>query len=98
MAPSRTISMSTSPNQQVLARIRAEYLEMPGMRLTAHQVERLCGVERKICEVVLDLLVDTRFLCVKADGAYARFTDGDVPRPCPVKVDLGIDTRMVTAS
>ena len=33
------------PHKTVLTRLRAEYLEMPGMRLTAQQVQRLCGVE-----------------------------------------------------
>ena len=33
--------MSLSPHQQVLERIRAEYLEMPGMRLKLEQVQRL---------------------------------------------------------
>jgi len=32
--------------QDVLTRLRAEFLEMPGLRLTPEQVQRLCGVER----------------------------------------------------
>lgn len=62
----------------ILERLRAEFLEMPGLRLTADQVHRLCGVERKTCRAVLDALVDERFLCAKADGTYARLTEGDV--------------------
>ena len=54
--------MSTSPNQEVLERLRAEYLEMPGLRLTVEQVQRLCGIERAICSVVLDTLVEAKFL------------------------------------
>ena len=73
-------------HQAILKRIRAEYLEMPGLRLTLEQARRLCGVERGMCQVVLDGLVDEKFLCVKADGAYARVTDGpDSPRPQPAK-------------
>ena len=41
-----------------LTRIRAEYLEMPGLRLTPDQTERLCGVERALCQIVLDALVN----------------------------------------
>jgi hypothetical protein len=52
---------------------------MPGMRLTAQQVQRLCGVERTICALVLGALVDERFLCVKSDGTYARSADGVRP-------------------
>ena len=72
-------------HEAVLKRIRAEYLEMPGMRLTARQMERLCGVEQSLCGQVLKTLVDEKFLCVKSDGAYARLTDGDLPRPVPPK-------------
>ena len=57
--------------QHVVARIRAEYLEMPGLRLTQPQLQRLLGVDPTICASVLDALVDARFLCVKADGRYA---------------------------
>jgi hypothetical protein len=64
--------MLTSPNLQLLERIRAEYLEMPGLRLRAEQVQRLCGVERTMCRMVLDTLVQTDFLCMKSDGTYAR--------------------------
>jgi len=84
--------------QDVLARIRAEYLEMPGGRLTIQQVQRLCGVERMLCKTVLDSLVDAKFLCVKSDGAYARLTDEKVPRPYPAKADLRTAKPAVAAS
>ena len=58
-----------------LTRLRAEYLEMPGLQLTRGQVQRLCGLEPAVCERVLDTLVDMRFLCLTANGSYARFTD-----------------------
>jgi hypothetical protein len=61
----------------VLRRLRAEFLEMPGLRLTPEQAQYLCGVERALCQRVLDSLVEAKFLCVKPDGAYARFVDGD---------------------
>jgi hypothetical protein len=70
---------------RTLERVRAEFLEMPGLRLTAAQVERLCGVERIMCKTVLEALVDARFLRVSADGIYARLTDGEIPRPRPAK-------------
>ena len=60
----------------VLKRLRAEYLAMPGLRLTAEQVQRLCGIERMMCQSVLDALVDAKFLCMKPDGSYTRVTDG----------------------
>jgi hypothetical protein len=64
-----------SPYEEAFNRIRAEFMEMPGMRLTPEQVERLSGVESSICRLVLDDLVRAGFLSVRASGAYARSTD-----------------------
>ena len=64
-----------SPTKRILERVRAEFLEMPGLRLKLEQVQRLCGVERAVCKHVLDSLVDGEFLCVKPDGVYARRSD-----------------------
>jgi hypothetical protein len=69
--------MSRSLDQQMLERIRVEYLEMPGLRLKREQVQRLCGIERSMCEMALDSLVKSNFLCVKSDGCYARLADGN---------------------
>src|SRR5262245_19073323 len=65
----------------MLERIRAEYLEMPGLRLTPGQVQRLCGVDRELCQSILDALVDAKFLGVRPDGAVERLTDGPPSRP-----------------
>ena len=59
------------PHNTTFQRIRAEYVEMPGLRLTLEQAQRLCGVERALCKKVLDALVDEKFLCLKAGGTYA---------------------------
>jgi hypothetical protein len=63
--------------QPIVERLRAEFLEMPGLRLTAQQVHRLCGVEPAVCRAALDTLVREKFLCAKADGTYARLTEGE---------------------
>ena len=60
----------------LLKRVRAEYLEMPGLRLTLEQAQRLCGVERTMCHQVLEGLVLERFLCKKPNGTYARLSEG----------------------
>ena len=70
-----------------LDRIRSEFLEMPGLRLTARQIHRLCGVERDQCQVILDSLVEEKFLCAHADGTYARLTEGRFPPSRPAKVE-----------
>src|SRR5207245_568667 len=67
----RSVSMNASPVERLLERVRGEYLEMPGLRLTFQQMQRLCGIEQTMCQVVLDTLVETNFLCVKSDGHYA---------------------------
>jgi hypothetical protein len=83
----------------LLTRIRAEFLEMPGMRLTREQAQRLYGVERELCQQVLDMLVETSFLCIKPTGAYARLSDGaDQRRPQPAKTDLGTGARFLKVS
>jgi len=73
--------------QDVLNRLRAEYLEMPGLRLKPEQVQRLCGIERTTCQLALDSLLESKFLCVKSDGHYARLTDGTIHRPPPAKAE-----------
>ncbi len=65
--------------RRTIERLRGEFLEMPGMRLTARQVQRLCGIDETICQVVLDALVEMKFLRVNADGTYTRSHDGAHP-------------------
>ena len=79
--------------RSALDRILAEFIEMPGLQLTLGQVHRLCGVERDLCEEVLDTLVHEDFLYVKTDGRYARLTS-DGPRPRQAKAHIhGSDAR-----
>ena len=73
--------------QPVLERVRAEFLEMPGMKLTIEQVQRLCGVDGSLCRVVLDSLVEAKFLYIKSDGRYVRLTDSS-PRRGQARADL----------
>src|SRR6185436_17780189 len=87
-----------TPIQSGIQRVRAEYLEMPGLRLKAEQVQRLCGIERTSCQTVLDTLVNAKFLYVKADGHYARLTEELFSRPRAAIADLKTDTRSKKAS
>lgn len=82
--------------QDVVNRLRAEYTEMPGLRLKVGQVQRLCGIEETMCQLVLDSLVHEKFLCAKSDGRYARVTDGHHPHPATA--DLRTDERAKKAS
>ncbi len=62
----------------VLQRIQGEYVEMPGLRLTPAQAQRLWGLERDVCDALLGALVEAKFLSQTRDGAYVR-TDGAGP-------------------
>ena len=79
--------------EDALNRVRAEFLEMPGMHLRAEQVQRLCGVERPLCRAVLDSLVDARYLRVSPDGQYSRVTSGDVASHRSPRAHFRVDTR-----
>lgn len=89
--------MTTFLDQRVLERIRAEYLEMPGMKLRIEQVQRLCGIEQTMCEVVLDALVKADFLCLKSDGTYVLLTEGSSVLPRPAKAALKATPFVTTA-
>jgi hypothetical protein len=78
--------------QEAMNRIRAEYAEMPGMRLTREQVHRLSGVEIAVCRAVLDDLIRTKFLNLAADGRYAKRTDTSSPRLRMEKAELDSGT------
>ena len=62
----------------VLQRIQGEFVEMPGLRLTAAQAQRLWGLERDVCNALLGALVDAKFLAQTRDGAFVRL-DGARP-------------------
>ena len=62
--------------RDVLRRVRGEYLEMPGLRLTPQQARRLWRLDETACDAVLRALVKDRFLARTRDGAFVRH-DGD---------------------
>jgi hypothetical protein len=58
--------------QDVVQRIRGEFLEMPGLRLTPEQARRLWRLDETACDAVLGALVDARFLARTRDGAFVK--------------------------
>jgi hypothetical protein len=64
--------------QDVVRRVRGEFLEMPGLRLTPQQARRLWRLDEVACEKVLGALVDDRFLAKTRDGAFVLH-DGNSP-------------------
>lgn len=60
----------------VLLRARGEYLEMPGLRLTPAQAQRLWGVDAPAARSVIEALLDAKFLRQAPDGAFVRADSG----------------------
>jgi hypothetical protein len=61
---------TTIVDDVVVRRARAEYLEMPGLRLTSAQAQRLWGLDRRTCDELLATLADDHFLSRTRDGAF----------------------------
>ena len=53
-------------------RVRSEFLEMPGLRLTPAQAARLWALDRSMSEQILNGLASSGFLARTAGGAYLR--------------------------
>ncbi len=60
---------------ELVGRIRAEFLEMPGLRLTVTQASRLWGLDEGACRRVIDVLIGSAFLRWTSGGAVARVDD-----------------------
>jgi Fic family protein len=59
-----------APVHDTLHRVRAEFLEMPGLKLTVAQAQRLWGLDRSTCEKVIDQLTKSGFLVQTPEGAF----------------------------
>lgn len=68
-------------SDMILQRICGEYLEMPGLRLTLPQAQRLWGLDADTCAESFELLVAARFLVRTGRDLYARLTDGAARPP-----------------
>ena len=59
-----------------LERVRGEYVEMPGLKLTNWQACRLWNLEAALCDDILATLVKEGFLHQTTSGAYVRRMSG----------------------
>ncbi len=59
-------------SETLILRIRSEYCEMPGLKLTLRQAQRLWALDERTCESLLDSLVHDGFLIHSRDGSYVR--------------------------
>ena len=55
---------------QIVHRVRGEFREMPGMRLTLEQAMRLWSLNRETCAAVLDELMASHFIERDTNGRY----------------------------
>ena len=58
--------------EAVLRRVRSEFVEMPGLRVTPAQATRLWGLEGEACQKVIKALIDASFLRWTPAGAVTR--------------------------
>ena len=65
---------ATHPLEHMLWRIQGEFKEMPGLRLTCRQAQRLFNLDALVCEALLAALVDVRFLVQTPDGLFLQRT------------------------
>lgn len=56
----------------VVAAVRREYDEMPGLALTAEQAQRLWALEPRMCRVVLGQLVEVGYLHRTDGGQFTK--------------------------
>jgi hypothetical protein len=60
---------------ELVGRIRSEFLEMPGLRLTVPQASRLWGLDEGSCRKIIDVLIGASFLRWTTAGTVARTND-----------------------
>jgi hypothetical protein len=70
MSVKRRDKGKTRPPDWLVARVRGEFFEMPGLRLTFEQACRLWQVDVSTCERLLDHLVREGSLCKTDSGFY----------------------------
>ena len=58
--------------EPIVHRIREEFREMPGLRLTPAQATRLWGLEHDACRKVIDVLVAAEYLRWTPSGSVTR--------------------------
>lgn len=80
--------VSTEMHEDIVRRVRGEYLELPRLSPTFAQAQRLFGLDAETCGSVLELLRQSRFLVRSAKGRYIR-ADLDLRRG---------DTEVATAT
>ena len=76
-----SIVSDAGPIGDLIRRVRGEYLEMPGLRITARQAQRLFGLDATTCDEILDRLRQSGFLLRTGDGLFTLAQAGDQAAP-----------------
>jgi hypothetical protein len=71
----------------LIGRIRGEFREMPGLRLTIAQACRLWQVDPATCEAVLQTLLADHFLVRTANGSFMGLPTAQ-PTVMPLRVTM----------
>jgi len=67
--------MSSNEIHMAVNRVRSEFSEMPGLRLSLPQAARLWGFDQADCRHVIDTLEDSGFLRRAPNGLIVRAED-----------------------
>jgi hypothetical protein len=87
-------TVAENPSSLSLVRIRAEYLEMPGLALTLPQAARLWGADCAVVEPLLRALVESGFLWRTGAGQFVRRSDSpDAARRLPAGARVNVARR-----
>jgi hypothetical protein len=66
----KTMALDHPGTASWLELIQAEYREMPGLSLKKVQMQRLWGLDARVCDTLVDTLVSTRVLRRTFSGNY----------------------------
>jgi hypothetical protein len=70
--PMASVPLAPFTFEDLVERIRAVFIEQPGLRLTEAQATRLWRLDAPTCHQVLHVLIESDFLSRTDDGRYAR--------------------------
>ena len=74
--PASAVAPADPWHDDLVRRVRGEYLEMPGLALTLGQAQRMWNLHRGECERLLGDLVDSGFLACTPLGMFVRADSG----------------------
>jgi hypothetical protein len=70
--PMMPAALQTAIGDELVQRVRSEFLEMPGLQLSVPQACRLWGLDATTCGSLMEQLVQSKFLYRTRAGGFAR--------------------------